>query len=174
MEAMKVFIIAAITADGFIGRDATHLANWTSKEDKQLFVKLTKEAGTMVMGARTFDTIGRALPGRRTIVYTTHPEKYRDLGVDRTNRDPKELVAQVEKERGKALAVCGGAQVYDLFLQSGVVTDLYLTIEPILFGTGIPLFKTAIEQTLKLEELKQLNEHTVLVHYKLGSRHAQS
>ncbi len=59
---MKVSLLAAITADGFIGRDATHLADWTGKEDKKMFIELTKEAGTIVMGSRTFATIAGHYP----------------------------------------------------------------------------------------------------------------
>ena len=35
---MKIFIIAALSADGFIAKDARHAATWTSKEDKQFFI----------------------------------------------------------------------------------------------------------------------------------------
>jgi dihydrofolate reductase len=58
---MKTVIVAAITADGFIGRTSDHLADWTGKADKKLFVQVTKEAGAMVMGSRTFATIGGPL-----------------------------------------------------------------------------------------------------------------
>lgn len=164
---MRVFIIAAVSADGFIGRGPEHLADWTSKEDKQLFVRLTKEAGTMVMGSRTFDTIGRALPGRHTIVYTSRPENYQMEGVTATTEDPKALIKRLKAEGHSALAICGGAHIYDLFLQSGVVTELYLTLEPLLFGKGITLFKQAVEQPLTLKATEQLNANTVLLHYGL-------
>jgi dihydrofolate reductase len=61
---MKVFVIAALSADGFIAQAEDHVADWTGTEDKKLFVQLTKEAGIMVMGSKTLATIGRALPGR--------------------------------------------------------------------------------------------------------------
>ncbi|MEK7152944.1 MAG: dihydrofolate reductase, partial [Patescibacteria group bacterium] len=84
-----------LTADGFIGRDASHLSDWTSPEDKKLFIRLTKEAGVMVMGSRTFATIGRALPGRKTIVYTSKPEDFVMEGVEATSETPADLVARL-------------------------------------------------------------------------------
>ena len=111
---MNVFIIAAITVDGFIGRDANHLADWTSPEDKKLFVKLTKQAGIIVMGSRTFATIGRALPGRRTIVYTSHPESITAEGVEATSEAPADLLARLEREGATGVAICGGASIYRL------------------------------------------------------------
>jgi len=162
---MKVFIIAALTADGFIGKDASHLANWTSPEDKKKFVRLTKEAGVMIMGARTFETIGRALPGRKTIVYTSQPQKVTAEGVETTTEEPAKLLARLEKEGYTSVAICGGASIYAMFMQAGVVTDLYLTIEPILFGQGVPLFSDSLEVPLTLVQLEQPNQHSVFLHY---------
>lgn len=167
---MKVFLIAALTADGFIGRSAEHLADWTSKEDKRLFVRLTKEAGAMVMGAKTFATIGRALPGRRMIVYTRRPETITAEGVETTSEDPVELVGRLAQEGASGLAICGGASIYSLFMQAGVVNELYLTIEPVLFGTGIPLFGQSLENKLSLLACEQLNTNTVLLHYALDKQ----
>jgi len=162
---MKVFIIAALTADGFIGRNAGHLADWTSSEDKKLFVSLTKQAGTMVMGSRTFATIGRALPGRKTIVYTSKPDEFSVEGVEATNEPPAALLQRLAAAGVEAVAVCGGASIYGLFMRAGVVDELYITVEPILFGTGITLFDAETETRLQLLETKQLNDNTVLLHY---------
>jgi dihydrofolate reductase len=162
---MKVFIIAALTADGFIGRNAEHLADWTSPEDKKLFVSLTKQAGTMIMGSRTFATIGRALPGRRTIVYTSKPDDFSVEGVEATNESPEVLLQRLTAEGVETVAVCGGASIYGLFMRAGVVNELYITIEPVVFGTGVTLFDAETETTLQLLETRQLNDNTVLLHY---------
>ncbi len=162
---MKVFLIAAITADGFIGRGAYHTADWTSPEDKKLFVRLTKEAGVMVFGSRTFETIGRALPGRRTIVYTSQPSKITAEGVEATSESPTDLVKRLETEGAPGLAVCGGASIYSLFMHAGVVEELYITVEPLLFGQGLPLFGDKLETTLRLLDTSKLNDNAVLLHY---------
>jgi dihydrofolate reductase len=162
---MKVFIVAALTADGFIGRDSGHTADWTGTEDKKVFVRLTKEAGTMIMGSRTFATIGRALPGRRTIVYTSKPEQITAEGVETTNQEPKKLLARLERGGVNAVAICGGASIYALFMQAGVVDELYLTYVPVLFGTGVPLFSQELNASLELAEETKLADGSVLLHY---------
>lgn len=162
---MKTFIMAAITVDGFIGRDARHLADWTSKEDKQLFVRLTKEAGVIIMGSATFATIGKALPDRRMIVYTSKPETINAEGVETTDEEPKELVERLEQEGASGIAVCGGASIYDMFIRTGVVDELYLTVEPKLFGSGVPLLADSVDIDLTLIESNQLNENTILLRY---------
>lgn len=162
---MKVFIIAALTADGFIGRTAEHLADWTAPEDKKLFVRLTKEAGVMVFGSRTFATIGRALPGRRSIVLTSDPKAITAEGVETSKEPVVELVQRLQGEGVAGLAVCGGASVYTQFMKAGVVDELYLTVEPVVFGSGIPLFTEPLETSLSLLESEKLNQNTILLHY---------
>nr|AIA11163.1 Dihydrofolate reductase [uncultured bacterium] len=162
---MKVFIIAAITADGYIARDADHLADWTTREDKRLFVKLTKEAGVIVMGSKTFATIGRALPERRMVVYTRHPEEVAVEGVETTTESPQQLVSRLETEGAKGVAICGGAAIYSLFMAAGVVDELYVSVEPLVFGKGITMLDTPLEQNLSLKDVSKLNDHTVLLHY---------
>lgn len=162
---MKVSLIAAVTADGFIAKTSDHFADWTSKEDKQLFVKLTKEAGVMIMGSSTFNTIGRPLPERKTVVYTSKPDKYRGIEVTKTSLPPTELLHQLEAEGHDHVTICGGAQIYTMFMQAGVVTDVHLTVEPVLFGTGISLFNNDLETKLTLKHTEQLNDNTIHLHY---------
>ncbi len=64
---MTITLIAAVSPNGVIGRDGD-LA-WRHREDLQRVKRLTL-GRTLVMGRRTFDSIGRPLPGRRTIVVT--------------------------------------------------------------------------------------------------------
>lgn len=163
---MNVYIIAALTADGFIGLDEDHLATtWTSKEDKKHFTDLTKESGVVVMGGNTYRTINRALPGRKTIVYSRHTIE--DEGVETTQEPPDKLLARLEREGFPSVAIIGGQSIYDLFLEAGLVDDLYLTIEPLLFGTGIPLVKSRMTIKLELMDQSKLNDDTLLMHYKV-------
>lgn len=162
---MKVFIIAALTADGFIGRDSGHTADWTGGEDKKVFTRLTKEAGVMVMGSRTLATIGRALPERRTIVYTSRPDDIAIEGVEPTNEPPAELLKRLENEGAKAVAIAGGASIYRMFMEAGLVDELYLTYVPILFGQGVTLFSGELSSRLELLDETKLSDGAVVLHY---------
>ncbi len=62
---MRVTIVAAIAANGVIGRDGG--LPWRLPSDLAHFKRLTM-GHTLVMGRRTWESIGRALPGRRTFV----------------------------------------------------------------------------------------------------------
>jgi dihydrofolate reductase len=166
---MKITLLAALTADGFISKSADHLTDWTSPEDKQLFVRLTKAAGVMVMGSKTFKTINKALPGRRTIVYTSRPEAIKVTGVETTSESPQALISRLDQNGVNGLIICGGAQIYTLFMNAGCVDELYITISPRLFGTGQSLFTAEVDQTLELIDSSPLGPGEVLLRYALHS-----
>lgn len=169
---MIVTLIAAISADGKIAERAGQSSlDWTSREDLRFFVSKTKEIGTLVMGRKTFETIGKPLPGRRTIVLSRGVGKWGSGGGDGTvewaGESPAELVARLEGEGVAALAVCGGATVYAQFLRAGLVNELFLTVEPVLFGGGVPLAEDIGRVNLSLVESSTLGSSSVLLHYKI-------
>jgi dihydrofolate reductase len=182
---MHIFLIAAISVDGFIGQAKEQVSTaWTSKEDKQFFVQRTKEAGLMVLGSQTFRTFNRLMPGRSMIIYTRDVEQFRQsvefeveevtaatTVLDRadilyaTKLEPKELVSVLEKCGKKELAVCGGSSIYWQFVNAGLVETLYLTVEPMLFGKGVPLFSEALQVQLELRKQTSLSPQTLLLEY---------
>jgi dihydrofolate reductase len=170
---MKVVLIAALSADGFLGRDGDDFSmDWTSPEDVKLFVTVTKEAGVMVMGSRTFATTvaaGRKLPGRKMVVYTSKSslEHRRTDPTEFTDKAPADLLARLQTEGYKSVVICGGAAVYDLFLREGLVDELYITYEPVLFGSGITLANSNFDLRLKLLETRQLNDNACMMHYEV-------
>jgi dihydrofolate reductase len=121
---MTTFLIAAITADGFIAKDSAHLADWTSKEDKRFFVEMTKKAGVVIMGQNTYETIGRPLPDRLNIVYS-RDKQYE--GVEVTQKDPGELLEDLERRGYREVAIGGGATIYTMFMEARLVDKLYLS-----------------------------------------------
>ncbi|MFC6159197.1 dihydrofolate reductase [Kribbella jiaozuonensis] len=68
---MSVILIAAVGRNGVIGRDND--LPFRIREDLQRFKQLTL-GHTLVMGRKTYDSIGRPLPGRRTVVVTRQPD----------------------------------------------------------------------------------------------------
>jgi dihydrofolate reductase len=64
---MRVSLIAAVAENGVIGRDGG--LPWHLSDDLRRFKQLTM-GHTIVMGRRTWESIGRPLPGRKTVVVT--------------------------------------------------------------------------------------------------------
>ncbi len=167
---MKVIAIAAITADGLVGRSAQHFTDWTSKADKQMFAAASRKAGVVILGRTTFETFPKPLKDRLHIVLTAHPEAFASTPgvVEYTAAAPAEILQSLE-ERGFTEAIIGGgASVYRLFLEAGLVDELWLTVEPVLFGKGISLLGgDSITIRMRLLEMTQLYSDTVQLKYAL-------
>lgn len=159
---MKTFLIAALSADGFIAKDSGHLADWTSKEDKKFFMEITKKVGVIIMGQNTYETIGKPLPDRLNIVYS-YDKKYE--GVEVTQKNPKELLEDLEKRGYREVVIGGGSQIYTMFMEKGLVDTLYLSVEPVIFGKGLTLFDKELDIKLELEKELKLGEKTILLEY---------
>lgn len=163
---IKVFIIAATSADGFIAKDSQHSPMyWSSKADKKRFVELTKRAGVVVMGSSTYKTIGRPLQERLNIVYS-NSQTFE--GVEMTNKSPLELISDLEARGIKEVAICGGSHIYTMFIKAKIVDTIYLTIEPVFFGKGMTMFNEDLHYSLKLVS-SQISESSgsLLLEYKV-------
>lgn len=98
--------IAAVAANGVIGADNT--IPWRLDGDFPRVKRLTM-GGVLVMGRRTFDSIGRPLPGRESFVVTRNPE-WRAAGVRTFHSVDAALDAALAT--GKSVWVFGGEQIY--------------------------------------------------------------
>jgi len=138
---------------------------WTSKEDKKRFIEITKRAGVVVMGQNTWTTLGgKPLKNRLNIVYSPTPLPPVE-GMEVTTKSPTELLKELDSRGFKEVAICGGSQIYTMFMKAGVVDILYLTIEPILFGDGMRLFKEDMDFKLQLTEKSITETGTILLTY---------
>lgn len=159
---IKAFIIAAVTADGFIAKTADHPATWTSKDDKRRFIELTKRAGVIVMGSTTFKTLPHPLKDRLNIVYSRSQQFE---GTETVSDEPADLLKKLEERGFTEVAICGGSEIYSNFMEAGVVSKIYLTIEPLVFGKGISLFNRPIDFSLKLVSSSTTEGGTIFTEY---------
>lgn len=105
---MTVTILAAVARNGVIGVGGG--MPWHLPDEQALFKELTL-GHVLVMGRRTFDSIGRPLPGRTTIVVTRNPEwQFPSELVLRASGLAEALAAA--REIDDEVFVVGGAGVY--------------------------------------------------------------
>jgi dihydrofolate reductase len=106
---MRISIIAAIAENGIIGRGGQ--LPWRLSDDLKRFKRLTM-GHTIIMGRRTWESIGRALPGRRTVVVTRNPAVRVDLK-DVEIAGSIDAAIQLAKDAGDDEAfIVGGAEMY--------------------------------------------------------------
>jgi dihydrofolate reductase len=103
----RLTLVAAYADNRVIGDHGS--IPWRIPEDFAHF-KTTTMGGTLVMGRATYDSIGRPLPGRTTIVVTRDPDWSADgVVVAHSLDEALDLAAQQPGET----FVAGGAQVYE-------------------------------------------------------------
>jgi dihydrofolate reductase len=171
---MRVTLIAVQSLDGFITRHDTPGAGFASSADQAHFRAVLREFDCCVMGRVTHE-IAQAQPilptslARRRVVLTRVPEKFVRQAVpgvlEFTSAPPAEIVTRLRADGVQACALLGGAQAHSRFLAAGVVDELWLTVEPQLFGAGTPLLEAQTEVRLKLLACEPLGEDVLLLKY---------
>lgn len=104
---MALTAIYARAANGVIGRDGT--LPWHLPADLKRFKALTM-GKPMVMGRKTFDSLGKALPGRRHIVLT------RDMALHAEGAEVANTVDDALRLAGQDASLIGGAEVFRLLM----------------------------------------------------------
>ena len=98
-------LIAAVARNGAIGKDNALL--WRLPEDLQFF-KRTTMGCPVIMGRKTYESIGRPLPGRRNIVISRNAQ-WQATGVERASSLQAALALVADTDKA---FVIGGAQIY--------------------------------------------------------------
>ncbi len=165
---MKVTLIMALTLDGKIGKSPDHFPDWTGKQDKKLFAELSKQAGVVMMGSKTFDTIGKPLPGRKNVILTRRQNRKSAWdNLVYTSQDPGNILKELENEGYSEAILAGGALINSLFAREHLIDEIIVTISPKIFGTGLSLFAEAINMELELLELTKLGSNQVCLTYRV-------
>ncbi len=146
---MKLSLIAAVANNNVIGRDNKLL--WRVPADLKHFRKLTM-GHTMIMGRKTFESIGKVLDGRKTIVVTKQ-ENYDAKGAEVVH-SIKQAIQSAKAE--KEVFVVGGAEIYaqciDLYLARCMyITRIYANFE------GDAFFPDIDEEKWQLEEMEEFD-----------------
>ena len=135
---MEVILIAAIGENGEMGRNNELL--WHLPGDLPRFKQLTM-GSPIIMGRKTFDSIGRALPGRLNIVLTANPE-WQAEGVQASTTIEDALELAEAEQTGKAFVI-GGGQIYKLFMAYATKLEITEVDDAPVADTFFPNFSSA-------------------------------
>lgn len=122
---MKLSLIVALAENRVIGRD--NKLPWYLPNDLQYFKKVTM-GKPIIMGRKTFDSIGKPLPGRTNIVITRQegyqPDNVKVVNSLATAKALAESICLIEGQ--EEAMIIGGAEIYRLALAE--CDRLYLTL----------------------------------------------
>ena len=113
-------IIVAKAKNNIIGKENKLI--WHLPEDLKHFKELTT-GHTIIMGRKTFESLGRVLPNRKHVVFSQNP----DFKVDDENVEIVHSMLQIQEyiENDEENFVIGGAMIYNLLMQ--YVNKMYVT-----------------------------------------------
>jgi len=119
MSINQLSAVVAVSQKGVIGRN--NALPWRLRSDLQRFKRLTM-GHALIMGRKTFESIGKPLPGRQTIVLS----KQKDISIPGVCIVESIDEALANVPAGMIGFVVGGAEIYRLVMPQ--VKNLYLTV----------------------------------------------
>jgi dihydrofolate reductase len=167
---MKTILIFVSSLDGKITRwGEPNVRLWSSHQDQDYYKKVWNESRLIVMGSATFnaDTF-KPSPDHQIIVMTGHPDRYKNAMVpgqiEFTNETPVELVTRCINKGHQQMLVVGGPNVATSFLKEQLIDELWLTIEPRIFGTGQNFATDAkLDIDTRLIQIEKVNDQGTLI-----------
>lgn len=118
----RVYHIVAVSGDAFSGQGIIGKDNqlpWPKNSQDMKFFKETTTGATVIMGRKTFESIGRPLPNRTNFVLSRSQWKADGITVFNSIQD---AIAQAPTEK---VFIIGGAKIYEQTIQD--VEGIYLT-----------------------------------------------
>ena len=149
-RSCKLALIAAIARNRVIGKDGK--LPWHISEDLKRFKKLTT-GHVILMGRRTFESMGRQLPNRRHVVITSRSIP----GVETYRSIPEALNALANEEK---IFVIGGGQIYAELLDRA--DELFLTMvdKEVDGDTFFPPYEELVIAKFKLTNKEEQDGYT--------------
>jgi dihydrofolate reductase len=169
---VNVTVFLASSTNGMISNRA-NVPNWLSQEYVQGLMAICQRAKAVIMGKTTYNILipdYLPLKGEGTLIVLTHDTAAAPVqsNVVFTDKAPLEIVKMLEERGHHEAVVIGGTQTVSAFMQSGLVTELSLVVEPVLFGGGLPLVRDVdADYQMTLLDMQKLNANTVQLRYRL-------
>lgn len=163
-----------MSLDGFIAGPRGE-SDWIVMDPDIDFEAYMARFDTILMGRRTFDTVGgRSMPGKRVVVVsrTLHQEDYPHLQI--IGSDLKESIDRLRAEADKDIWLFGGGSLFRSMLDLGLVDSVEVAVIPVFLSDGIPLLPQGRRAALKLVRHDVYEKTgTVLLEYLVGRRDDQ-
>lgn len=172
----KVTFGGASSLDSYFARkdDSVDWLMW-SPEAGEVMRDYWKTIDTVVMGRRTYEvglkmTKGKGNPyaGMKTYIFSRTLGARKTPGMEIISSDPVAFVRKLKRQRGKDICVMGGGLLARSLLEGGVIDEIGFSIQPVLLGSGIPLFHEMKRQIdLELLDCKRFKNGCVYVTYRV-------
>jgi dihydrofolate reductase len=167
---MKIVLVFVATLDGKVTKWGDPIVtSWSSEKDKEYFREIWNNSKLIIMGSTSYQST-RLKPSLKhlLVVMTGDPSKYKKQEVlgqlEFTDESPAQLAKRFEMEGIEQMMVVGGPHVATSFLKEQLIDELWLTIEPRIFGTGGNFVtEEKLDIDLRLISCEKVNEQGTLI-----------
>ncbi|HEU4479033.1 MAG TPA: dihydrofolate reductase, partial [Pyrinomonadaceae bacterium] len=148
----------ANSLDNFIARE-DGAVDWLVWDDEVAAIsrKFWKTIDTVLMGRKTYEVAAAggsgAYPGVKNYVFSRTLKQPRSKKVEMISQDAVEFVRKLKSQPGKGICIIGGGELARSLLQARLIDQIGVNIQPVLLGSGVPLFYE-MQQQLDLELLE--------------------
>lgn len=183
----KIIVSMHISLDGYVAGPGGEM-NWIKFDDELFdFVgRMTDKADTALYGRKTYEIMHNYWPtadqkpnatkhdieharwykqSSKVVVSTTLSE----TGLDKTriiSSNPSENIKKLKQENGTNILIFGSASLTHLLFSDGLIDELWLFVNPVVIGNGIPFFKDINNRVdLVFAESKPFSCGVVGLHY---------
>lgn len=168
----KIILGLAVSLDGFIeGPNGEY--DWCFTDQDYGMSDFFKRVDTVFMGRKSYELAQKmednfGLPKMKTYVFSNTLQQAAADDV-LVSGNIKEQVNAIRQETGKDIWLFGGADLTSVLMNMGLVDELWLSVHPILLGSGKPLFINISDRIkLKLTESKAYDTGLVSLKYLPG------
>ena len=155
---MRTVLVFVSTLDGKVTKwNESNVSLWSSQEDQKYFKKIWNDSKLLIMGSNTFnaDPI-KPSSNQLLVIMTREPSKYKKYEVsgqlEFSDKSPGQLTFHFAKKGYEQMLVVGGAHIGTSFLKEQLIDELWLTVEPRIFGVG---------SNFAIEEKLDINLHLI-------------
>ena len=164
----------ATTVDGFIGHEDGSVDGFVMEGDHatEFLESLKNDYDVVLMGRKTYEFglrlgVTDPYPWLEQYVVSRTMERSPDPNVELVSEDVIDFVRDLKEEPGKGIYLCGGADLAATLLAEELIDEIILKVNPVLFGSGIPLFSAVVEQAvLERVDAKSYDNGVLLLRYR--------
>lgn len=153
----------ASSIDGRISLTKRAAPDWTSKEDWNFLQKSLKRFDAVVVGRNTYLAAKARLKKRNTYVLSRTISSLKKEGTVTFVHPQKSNLGKLLASY-KNVAILGAGEVYQYMLDKRMLDELYVTVEPYVFGRGNPMFSGGRKNHgFTLRSVRRLNKKGTLL-----------
>lgn len=172
MRKLKYYV--AVTVDNFIAHEDGSLGGFLPEgEHVADYLESYKWFDVVLMGRKTYEVglkvgVTNPYPTMKQYVFSRTMKESPDENVELVSENIVELVRELKNQTGKDIYLGGGANLATMLFAENLIDEIILKLNPVLLGSGIPLFSGVIKQTdLELTDSKIYSNGVVLLHYRV-------